>query len=265
MIIGPTLGGLLANPTKVYPNLFGGIMFLERNPYFLPCACSSLFSFFGFIVGYFFLPETNKLVVPDVRIEEEPLSQDEGEEVSVTDDERQVLLQQQSDVAGGLVQNNLMAQNDSIGSSSKTAILAYALLAFMGIIAFEIIPLWTVSPPPIGFSWTSKELGVCLSVIGAVSFLCQIIVYPTISSRYDAIQLYKYPMFCYPLFYIFLPMVSNYFSNDRNLSFAAMGIVMGTKAIIDNIVVTSVMILVNFSDYRLIILQSPGSWEKSPG
>ena len=257
MIIGPSLGGLLANPTKTYPDLFGGIQFLENNPYFLPCACSSLFSVVGLVVGYFFLPETNQAFLHNRALQEEvqPLLI-AGSDIAQNFDEQEIILDGNLerpllDTTDTLAE--IPQTSDDIGRNAKQSIFAYSLLAFMGIIAFEIIPLWTVSKPPVGFSWTAQDLGLCLSAIGAVSFLCQIIVYPTISRKYDAIQLYKYPMFVYPIFFVLMPLVSNYYGNDRIFSFIIMGMVMGVKAIIDNVVVTSVMILV-FYIHRLIIL-----------
>ena len=235
MIIGPSLGGLLANPTKIYPNLFGGIEFLEMNPYFLPCACSSLFSVVGFIVGYLFLPETNKFIL-------ESTCSQASDDLVVNEDQP---LLAAADTLAEIPQENTSTNND-IGRNAKASILAYALLAFMGIIAFEIIPLWTVSAPPIGFAWTAKDLGICLSSIGAVSFLCQVIVYPTVSRKYDALELYKYPMYVYPVFFVSLPLISTFLGNDRTTAFIVVGIVMGAKAIIDNVVVTSVMILASF-------------------
>ncbi|KAF9430338.1 hypothetical protein BGZ94_007340, partial [Podila epigama] len=58
MIIGPVLGGYLANPAKTFPEIFGDWQFFIDYPYFLPCLVAALGSVIGFIVGYFFLEET---------------------------------------------------------------------------------------------------------------------------------------------------------------------------------------------------------------
>lgn len=57
--IGPGIGGYLCNPVDHFPSLFGGNEFLKEYPYFLPCFVSSIGSFIGFILGYFFLEESN--------------------------------------------------------------------------------------------------------------------------------------------------------------------------------------------------------------
>ncbi|KAF9927254.1 hypothetical protein FBU30_003365 [Linnemannia zychae] len=58
MIVGPVLGGYLANPAKNFPEIFGNWPFFIEYPYFLPCLTAALGSVIGFIVGFFFLEET---------------------------------------------------------------------------------------------------------------------------------------------------------------------------------------------------------------
>ncbi|KAF9436775.1 hypothetical protein BGZ76_003006 [Entomortierella beljakovae] len=58
MIVGPVLGGYLANPAKNFPETFGNWPFFIEYPYFLPCFVASLGNVVGFTVGYFFLEET---------------------------------------------------------------------------------------------------------------------------------------------------------------------------------------------------------------
>ncbi|KAJ6989102.1 hypothetical protein NC653_021859 [Populus alba x Populus x berolinensis] len=57
LIIGPALGGFLAQPAEKYPNLFSKDSLFGRFPYFLPCFCISLFALVVSIVSCW-LPET---------------------------------------------------------------------------------------------------------------------------------------------------------------------------------------------------------------
>jgi hypothetical protein len=43
VIIGPILGGLTSDPAANYPNLFGGIAWLEKFPYSPPNLLSAIF------------------------------------------------------------------------------------------------------------------------------------------------------------------------------------------------------------------------------
>ncbi|KAF9959832.1 hypothetical protein BGZ65_000019 [Modicella reniformis] len=58
VIVGPALGGYLANPAKTFPDIFGNWDFFIRYPYFLPCFVAALVPVVGFVIGYFFLEET---------------------------------------------------------------------------------------------------------------------------------------------------------------------------------------------------------------
>ncbi|KAF9214597.1 hypothetical protein BGZ59_003407 [Podila verticillata] len=64
MIVGPVLGGYLANPAKNFPETFGDWQFFIDYPYFLPCLVAATGGVVGFIVGYFFLEETRGKTKP---------------------------------------------------------------------------------------------------------------------------------------------------------------------------------------------------------
>lgn len=57
--LGPLIGGALSHPTEQFPSVFGGNAFLEKYPYFLPCAIPATFSIIAWITTYLFLNETN--------------------------------------------------------------------------------------------------------------------------------------------------------------------------------------------------------------
>ncbi|CAO2647569.1 Nn.00g084910.m01.CDS01 [Neocucurbitaria sp. VM-36] len=70
VIIGPILGGLLANPVASYPSIFGpgspiggknGVQWMTRWPYALPNLMSACFLFFSSISILLFLEETSEL------------------------------------------------------------------------------------------------------------------------------------------------------------------------------------------------------------
>ncbi|XP_073355649.1 probable peptide/nitrate transporter At3g43790 [Aegilops tauschii subsp. strangulata] len=57
LIIGPAIGGFLAQPAKKYPNLFSEESIFGRFPYFLPCLVISVLAA-GACVACIWLPET---------------------------------------------------------------------------------------------------------------------------------------------------------------------------------------------------------------
>lgn len=59
-IIGPILGGLLADPAGSYPNVFGGIKWLEKYPYAAPNLLSAIFLTSACLAVIFALEEVSQ-------------------------------------------------------------------------------------------------------------------------------------------------------------------------------------------------------------
>lgn len=59
VIIGPMLGGLTSDPVGNYPNLFGGIRWLEKFPYSPPNLLSAMFLWFAVLAVFFGLEEVS--------------------------------------------------------------------------------------------------------------------------------------------------------------------------------------------------------------
>lgn len=66
-IIGPTIGGLLAEPATKYPSLFGGIIVLRMFPYALPCSIGALLSLVTLVIAAVVLEETRGLAIAEQR------------------------------------------------------------------------------------------------------------------------------------------------------------------------------------------------------
>ncbi|PKA48146.1 putative peptide/nitrate transporter [Apostasia shenzhenica] len=182
-IVGPAIGGLLAQPAEKYPNIFSKESFFGRFPYFLPCFCISLIAVSAFI-ACFWLPETlhfhngNKL--EDGAIEDS--------------EEHQPLSSKKS-----LLKNWPL----------MSAMIIYCVFSFNDTAYSEIFSLWAESSVKLGgLSFSSQDVGEVLAVTGLGLFLFQLFAYPflvkalgpIISSRVAAIIsiaiLAIYPFIC---------------------------------------------------------------------
>ncbi|KAJ3257932.1 hypothetical protein HK103_004223 [Boothiomyces macroporosus] len=132
-IIGPILGGVLADPVTNFPSVFGDSLFFKENPYFLPCFCSAMITVIGFIVGYLYLPETCKHLGGYHPIQSESnQSEHISEEVDV---ESSVDHNQVSEIPEAIT---LPATSSGIGKAAIAVSLAYALLALQDIVYIEV-------------------------------------------------------------------------------------------------------------------------------
>ena len=70
-ILGPALGGALAQPCDSYPNLFARGTLFDRFPFLLPNLVCAMILAFGVLIGVLFLEETHELKKnrPDMGLE----------------------------------------------------------------------------------------------------------------------------------------------------------------------------------------------------
>ena len=59
----PIIGGLLEQPAKQFPAIFGNSSFLKEYPYFLPCAISATFAVMCWFIAALFLQEVRLVFI----------------------------------------------------------------------------------------------------------------------------------------------------------------------------------------------------------
>jgi MFS family permease len=153
VIIGPAIGGYLAQPAKQYPHLFHENSAFGRFPYLLPCLCISLFATLVFI-SCAWLPET--------------LHKHKGLERIVETAE------------GATSQESTELPKESLFKNwpLMSSILTYCVFSLHDTAYSEIFSLWTVSDRKYGgLSFSSKDVGQVLTVAGASLLVYQLFVY----------------------------------------------------------------------------------------
>ncbi|KAI8058396.1 major facilitator superfamily domain-containing protein [Syncephalis plumigaleata] len=124
------------------------------------------------------------------------------------------LLENGSTITDGEQQE--MEQTSSSSSSSSTwipsrcwpAILAGGTLAFQSIVFDEIFTMWAATPIILGgLSFTSKEIGLILSVAGIVTLLVQL-TYVPLERRFGSHNLFCMAMLGYAIILFIFPWIS---------------------------------------------------------
>ncbi|RCV36353.1 hypothetical protein SETIT_7G312000v2 [Setaria italica] len=164
VIIGPAIGGYLAQPVKQYPHLFHEKSVFGRFPYLLPCICISLFDTFAFI-SCAWLPETlhkHKGLDRGVEMVEGSTNQESTE----------------------LPKKSLL-KNWPLMSS----IITYCVFSLHDTAYAEIFSLWTVSNRKYGgLSFLSKDVGQVLTVAGASLLVYQLFAYRWVNKTFGPIH-----------------------------------------------------------------------------
>lgn len=243
MIIGPILGGLLDHPTRFA--LFAGSAFLSKYPYFLPCFVGAMISFTGFVVGWFFLPETSGLAVPEIQTAELV-----NETTGLLDPSVNSLLEENylGTFEESTTTRSPPIKSGSMGAAAISSAIAYGLLAFQNIIFMEVFPLWAVATPGIGLGYSSSDIGLCLAGIGIFSLLCQLLIYPKLAATITPLHMFQYSALGMVFFFALVPLASSIFAVNPRLS-KLTGVYIAAslafKTIMENFLFTSLMLLVH--------------------
>ncbi|KAK7343003.1 hypothetical protein VNO80_25964 [Phaseolus coccineus] len=162
LIIGPALGGYLAQPVEKYPHLFPKDSFWDRFPYFLPNLVISVLAFIV-IICCFWVPET--------------LHNHSSSDESIDDAEA---LEDGNSGAGTdkTIQKN---ENLLLNWPLMSSIIIYCVFSLHDIAYQEVFSLWAVSPRMLGgLNFSTNDVGNVLSITGAALIIYQLSVYPSV-------------------------------------------------------------------------------------
>ncbi|XP_021296372.1 protein ZINC INDUCED FACILITATOR 1-like isoform X2 [Herrania umbratica] len=171
LIIGPALGGFLAQPAEKYPNIFSKDSLFGRFPYFLPCLATSLFAL-GVTIATFWLPETLHKHNDNDRSSDDSYDaleaaphESSSKEITEEDEGRESTSKQS------------LLKNWPLMSS----IIVYCVFSLHDMAYTEIFSLWAVSPRKFGgLSYSTEDVGEVLAVSGFSLLVFQLSVYPIV-------------------------------------------------------------------------------------
>ncbi|CAA7031475.1 unnamed protein product [Microthlaspi erraticum] len=158
LIIGPAIGGYLAQPAKQYPSLFSEESIFGKFPYFLPCLAISAFALFVTIFSLW-IPES----LHNHKIDDD----DDADKVLSHDPE-----------------SHKVAKRDEKTSLWKnwplvSSIIVYCIVSLHDMAYTEIFSLWANSPRKYGgLGYSSAEVGTVLAISGFGLLVFQLSLFP---------------------------------------------------------------------------------------
>ncbi|XP_068659655.1 protein ZINC INDUCED FACILITATOR-LIKE 1-like [Aristolochia californica] len=169
LIIGPALGGFLAQPAYKYPKIFSQDSLFGKFPYFLPCLCISLFAV-GVTISCLWLPET--LHKHNGLKKEE---NDSSKDIAATSNCSG--LEEYESEEKEAASNQSLLKNWPLLSS----IIIYCIFSLHDMAYSEIFSLWVVSDRKYGgLSFSTKDAGQVLVVTGLGLLVFQLALYPKV-------------------------------------------------------------------------------------
>ncbi|CAL1374004.1 unnamed protein product [Linum trigynum] len=160
LIIGPALGGFLAQPAEKYPNVFSQDSLFGRFPYLLPCVAISIITL-GVTIASLWIPETLHV---------------HKEERTSVDDSYDAL---ETAASGDDGKRPAVAQSLLRNWPLMSAIIVYCVFSLHDMAYSEIFSLWAVSPRKLGgLGYSTADVGETLSVSGLGLLVVQLSLYP---------------------------------------------------------------------------------------
>ncbi|XP_059653726.1 protein ZINC INDUCED FACILITATOR-LIKE 1-like isoform X3 [Cornus florida] len=180
LIIGPALGGFLAQPAEKYPSIFSRDFVFGRFPYFLPCLCISLFALIVTIASCW-LPETLHM---------HHKSRDNSCEALESACYESNAKEIKQDIEGREpISKESLIKNWPLMSS----IIVYCVFSLHDMAYTEIFSLWAVSPRKYGgLSYTTENVGEVLSISGFGLLVFQLSLFPLVEKIIGPIMISRF-------------------------------------------------------------------------
>ncbi|CAN0840293.1 Protein ZINC INDUCED FACILITATOR-LIKE 1 [Linum grandiflorum] len=172
LIVGPALGGFLAQPAVNYPTLFSKDSLFGRFPYFLPSLAIAVFAC-GVTIASLWLPET---------------LHNHKENMEPCDDPSEALETAPGSSGGSKGDDEESAVEPNKPASEKSllrnwplmsSIIIYCIFSLHDMAYTEIFSLWAVSPRKLGgLGYSTQNVGEVLAVSGLGVLVFQLSLYP---------------------------------------------------------------------------------------
>ncbi|KAL7157905.1 hypothetical protein ABFS83_02G107600 [Erythranthe nasuta] len=225
LIIGPALGGFLAQPAEKYPGIFTQDSLFARFPYLLPCLIISLFAAVV-TVACFWIPET--------------LHTHKSEKIASQDSYDGLECGGKEETEG---QKSNSKENLLKNWPLMSSIIVYCVFSLHDMAYTEIFSLWAESPRRLGgLSYTTQDVGTVLAISGFGLLVFQSSIYPVVEKITGPIRLSRI------LGIISIPLLTSY-HYIAMLSGITLSIVLNCASLIKNVfsisIVTGLFILQN--------------------
>ncbi|KAF9483845.1 MFS general substrate transporter [Pholiota conissans] len=200
-IIGPILGGALADPATYYPRLrFFQNSFFRDYPYFLP---SFTTAFFAFVIGALALALLRETLPSKQAL---PTSTSTTTAAGTTEQSSQSL---NVSPPPRVVQPPISLAELLSYPVLKRLALSGALLCFTATAFDAVFVLFCYTPVELGgLSFTSHQIATALALAGTSSILLQITILPPLLRRISRARLYTLCMLAWPLTYALVPLLN---------------------------------------------------------
>ncbi|KAF5101409.1 hypothetical protein D0Z00_000888 [Geotrichum galactomycetum] len=252
-IIGPALGGFLADPVHNHPNSFvGGIKLFEKFPYLLPNLALMPVLGSAVIATFLFVEETgdasaqSKLIFP----RENDVGLKIGDRIRNT---LRISIPVRTPTAQAEQRTSTYNPKSAAAMTTKTlkaapplniftravriTLTCYVILMLHAPTVLQLFSLYLATPrtTPYGHSggleWPAARIGLLMSLLGVAGITLQLTAYPPVAGALGNAAAHKLALYIFPITYVAIPLLSSLPVRAQGVSTAA-AVALGVSAVL---------------------------------
>ncbi|KAJ5747144.1 uncharacterized protein N7511_008840 [Penicillium nucicola] len=227
-IIGPAMGGALAQPCDNYPALFARSTLWDKFPFLLPNLVCITVLVCGIVVGFLFLEETH----PEKKHRRDPglelghwlINCCWGSRVQLPEDSEEKYFgydeYESSETCTDVEESDLEGQKTPVRKAFTRqvilVIVAYGILAYHSVSFDQLMPVFLSTPRsdddvvlPLkftgGLGMATKTIGFMLAVQGVYSMIAQLWLFPFVVKHFGTLRTFRFVLLAWPPLYLAVP------------------------------------------------------------
>ncbi|KAH6658999.1 major facilitator superfamily domain-containing protein [Truncatella angustata] len=241
-IIGPTIGGIFAEPHKTFPDIVRKGSIFEIFPYLLPNLICAALLLLSIGMGYFLLEETHPDMAPRVMLPDYTYISAETPLIETADAMKQPPVDIRSETYGTFRARNSAELVREIACTKQVEkprhvtiftkrivglIVALSIFTYHSMTYDHLLPIFfeddrmpmsassqaavfsTMNPfySPGGLGLSMYAVGVIMAVNGAIALFVQAVVFPIAASLIGVFRLFILVTILHPIAYLIMPML----------------------------------------------------------
>lgn len=251
-IIGPALGGFLADPVHNHPESFlSKIKIFEKFPYLLPNLALMPVLGSAVVATFLFIEETGEESTETKLL----FSRDRDVGLRIGDWIRSVLhisiperaptvavklSHQKSDPESVVITTNNQEPSLSFNiftRAVRTTLTCYTILMLHAPTVLQLFSLYLSTPLETpsgnfgGLEWSSSRIGLLMSFLGIVGITLQLMVYPPVAGALGNAAAHKLALYIFPVTYMTIPLLSSLQKYTQGAATAA-AVMLGMSAVV---------------------------------
>ncbi|KAG6904689.1 hypothetical protein DXG01_008087, partial [Tephrocybe rancida] len=218
VIIGPIIGGMLSQPEKTWPDMFGKFAFFHQYPYFLPCAVAAFIAFLPTVLAFVGLKET----LPSAIIREKK-KQAAADQCATPDSTTHLLLGHSEQTYSATTITTVEAAETEDDSEDQAppplrdllvprvllTLVGYAFFAFSEMSTQVLQPLvYSTSVPLGGLGFEPYRIGVIMGTWGLIHAVFQLTCFGWLLRHFGGHKIQVFGHFSYCVVLALYPILS---------------------------------------------------------